>query len=31
VLCNNQPRALDGEPDLDGLLLALADQAVGRG
>ena len=31
VLCNNQPQALDGEPDLDRLLLALADQAVGRG
>ena len=31
VLCNNQPRALHGEPDLDRLLLALADQAVGRG
>jgi cyclic 2,3-diphosphoglycerate synthetase len=31
VLCNNVPQSLEGEPDLDRLLLDLADQAVGRG
>ena len=31
VLCNNQPHALAGEPDLDRLLIGLAEGAVARG